>query len=98
MAHAVLLQPSHGTLHQDVRVCRHTLLANWFPVLKFSAVPICFGLQDDAVPVAIGQRLFEQLPAQDMVLTLVKDGDHRLARPQDIRLTLSTLDNLVQGL
>lgn len=55
-------------------------------------------LQDDAVPVAVGQQLFEQLPAQDMVLTLVKDGDHRLARPQDLRLMLSTLDGIVQSL
>lgn len=55
-------------------------------------------LQDNAVPVCIGQQLFEQLPAQGMVLTLVKDGDHRLARPQDIRLMLNTLDGLVHGL
>ena len=53
-------------------------------------------MQDDAVPVEVGKQLFEELPAQDMVLMLVKYGDHRLARPQDIRLLLSTLDDLVQ--
>lgn len=54
--------------------------------------------QDDAVPVAVGQQLFEQLGARDMALTLVKDGDHRLARPQDIGLLLHTVDTLVERL
>lgn len=53
-------------------------------------------VQDDAVPVAVGQQLFEELPTTDMVLTLVKDGDHRLARPQDINLLLRTVDSLVE--
>lgn len=51
--------------------------------------------QDDAVPVDVSQQMLAEVPAQDMVLSLVKDGDHRLARPQDIRLMLSTLDGLV---
>jgi hypothetical protein len=55
-------------------------------------------VQDDAVPVAVGQQLFERLPAKDMVLTLVKDGDHRLARPQDISLLLRTVDTMVDCL
>jgi hypothetical protein len=52
--------------------------------------------QDDAVPVSVSQRLFAQLPNPFMSLTLVKDGDHRLARPGDMLLMLSTLDTLVQ--
>lgn len=48
------------------------------------------------MPVAVGQQLFEQLPARDMVLMLVKDGDHRLARPQDISLLLRTVDAVVE--
>lgn len=55
-----------------------------------------YAMQDDAVPVEVAKRLFEELPAQDMVLTLVKDGDHRLARPQDIRMLLNALDELVE--
>jgi len=55
-----------------------------------------YAMQDDALPVEVGKRLFEELPAQDMALTLVKDGDHRLARPQDIRMLLNALDELVE--
>lgn len=47
------------------------------------------------MPVDVSQQMLAEVPAQDMVLSLVKDGDHRLARPQDIRLMLSTLDGLV---
>lgn len=47
------------------------------------------------MPASIGQQLFEQLPARDMVLNLVKDGDHQLSRPQDIRLLLSTVEDLL---
>jgi hypothetical protein len=50
--------------------------------------------QDDAVPVGVSEQVFELLGCEEMALTLVKDGDHRLSRPQDIRLLLSTLDNL----
>lgn len=52
--------------------------------------------KDDAVPASVSQRLFAQLPNPSMALTLVEDGDHRLARPQDIQLMLSNLDALVQ--
>jgi hypothetical protein len=53
-------------------------------------------VQDDTVPVATSQQLFEQLPASDMALTLVKDGDHRLSRAHDIQLLLSTISDLLQ--
>jgi hypothetical protein len=61
-------------------------------------LPLLLLPQDDAVPVDVGKQLFEQLQAQDMALTLVKDGDHRLARPQDISLLLHTVDTLVERL
>jgi pimeloyl-ACP methyl ester carboxylesterase len=31
----------------------------------------------------------------DVVLTLIEDGDHRLSRPQDVQLLLDTLDDMV---
>lgn len=47
-------------------------------------VHILQGMRDDAVPYAHALRLVEHLPADDVVLTLIRDGDHRLSRPQDI--------------
>ena len=51
--------------------------------------------QDDAdVPHGISLRLAERLRSGDIQVTLVKDGDHRLSRPQDIALLLRTVADL----
>ncbi len=50
------------------------------------AVRILHGQRDDVVPWRHGVRLLDTLTAKDARLTLIKDGDHRLSRPQDIDL------------
>ena len=52
-------------------------------------VHIIQGMEDPDVPYSHALRLIEHLPADDVVLTLVRDGDHRLSRPQDISLLLN---------
>ncbi|MFA7413163.1 MAG: alpha/beta hydrolase [Rhizobium sp.] len=47
-------------------------------------VHILQGMADPDVPYTHALKLVEFLPADDVVLTLVRDGDHRLSRPQDI--------------
>ena len=48
--------------------------------------------QDDAeVPPAISLRLADALRSSDVQVTLVKGGDHRLSREQDIALLLRTV-------
>jgi len=42
------------------------------------------GGQDSVVPWRHAFALIERLPADDVVLTLIQDGDHPLSRPQDI--------------
>jgi len=49
-------------------------------------VRVVQGMRDDAVPWPVALRLTESLSAEDVHLTLVKDGDHRLSRPQDLAL------------
>lgn len=48
------------------------------------AVHILQGMADPDVPYGHALRLVEHLPADDVVLTLIRDGDHRLSRPEDI--------------
>ena len=51
-------------------------------------VRILQGVQDEDVPWQHAVELVSCLARDDVVLTLVKDGDHRLSRPEDIdRLT-----------
>jgi pimeloyl-ACP methyl ester carboxylesterase len=47
-------------------------------------VRILQGAKDPDVPWQHAFALVHRLPADDVVLTMIQDGDHRLSRPQDI--------------
>ena len=47
-------------------------------------VRILQGAQDPDVPWQHAFALAHRLPTDDVVLTMIQDGDHRLSRPQDI--------------
>lgn len=54
-------------------------------------VRLLHGQDDEDVPPAISLRLAAALRSQDVQVTLVKGGDHRLSREQDIALLLRTV-------
>lgn len=60
-------------------------------------VHILQGMEDPDVPYSHALRLVEHLPADDVVLTLVRDGDHRLSRPQDIDLITNAVAQMTQA-
>lgn len=53
------------------------------------------GMKDPDVPFTHAQKLVEHLPADDVTLTLIRDGDHRLSREEDIALMLRAVQELV---
>jgi len=57
-------------------------------------VHILQGMEDPDVPHALALKLVQHLPADDVTLSLIRDGDHRLSRPQDIAMMLAALDGL----
>lgn len=57
-------------------------------------VVILQGMKDPDVPYAHAQKLVEHLPADDVTLTLIPDGDHRLSREEDIALILRAVEEL----
>lgn len=59
-------------------------------------VHILQGMQDEAVPYQHALKLVEHLPVDDVTLTLVRDGDHRLSRPQDLDLLIRTVSGLAE--
>lgn len=59
-------------------------------------VHILQGMQDEDVPYSHALTLVEHLPVDDVTLTLVRDGDHRLSRPQDLDLILRTVSALAE--
>lgn len=57
-------------------------------------VHIIQGMEDPDVPWQHAMRLVEHLPMEDVVLTLIRDGDHRLSRASDIEKILQSVDGL----
>jgi pimeloyl-ACP methyl ester carboxylesterase len=60
-------------------------------------VRILQGRQDPDVPWQHAFRLAERLPSDDVVLTMIQDGDHRLSRPQDIARIIAAVAELAEG-
>ena len=58
-------------------------------------VRLIHGQRDSDVPFDIALRLARHLRSEDVQVTLVKDGDHRLSRDADIALLLRTVAALV---
>ncbi len=55
-------------------------------------VRILQGVDDPDVPWGHAVELVARLAQDDVVLTLVKDGDHRLSRPEDIERLLAAVE------
>jgi pimeloyl-ACP methyl ester carboxylesterase len=53
------------------------------------------GQEDQAVPWRQSLMLAERLRSADVQIVLVKDGDHRLSRPNDIQLLIKTIESLL---
>ncbi len=60
-------------------------------------VHILQGMADPDVPYGHAVRLMEHLSGDDVVLTMIRDGDHRLSRPQDIAKLLEAAEALARG-
>jgi pimeloyl-ACP methyl ester carboxylesterase len=58
-------------------------------------VRLLHGLADESVPWQQSLKLADRLRGRDVTLTLVKDGDHRLSRDEDLARLARTLDELV---
>jgi pimeloyl-ACP methyl ester carboxylesterase len=73
---------------------RTRLLLN-APIAIDCPVRLLHGQQDPDVPWEMALRIAEQLNSVDVQVTLVKDGDHRLSRPQDLALLRRSLAALL---
>ena len=53
----------------------------------------CFH-RDPDVPWGHALELAERLKSDDVVFTLIKDGDHRLSRPQDLARLIAAVEEI----
>jgi hypothetical protein len=65
------------------------------PIPIEAPVRILQGGEDPDVPWRHALELAQAIKSRDLTFTLVKDGDHRLSRPQDIARLISMLEELV---
>lgn len=59
-------------------------------------VHVLQGMADPDVPYAHALKLLDHLPADDVTLSLVRDGDHRLSRPQDLDMLVRTVEGMIR--
>ena len=71
----------------------HLLLGAPIPIA--CPVRLLQGQRDEDVPWETALRIAERLAGQDVQVTLIKDGDHRLSRPQDLALLRRSLAALL---
>lgn len=86
--------PITHALIEDGR--KHLLLDK--PIELGCPVRILQGAQDMDVPYAHALKLVSCLAQDDVVMTLVKDGDHRLSRPEDLERLFGIIGELLEGL
>lgn len=75
---------------------RHLLLGE--PIPLDIPVRLLHGLGDESVPWRLSLRLAERLASRDVLVNLVKDGDHRLSKPAELALLAQTLDALTPSI
>ena len=65
------------------------------PIETGCPVHVIQGMRDEDVPWSHATRLMEHLAFDDAVLTLVRDGDHRLSRPEDIERLVRAVEGMI---
>lgn len=68
------------------------------PIAFDGPVRLLHGEADGEVPAWVSGRIAQLVRSADVQTLLVKDGDHRLSRAQDIALLTRTMDALMESL
>jgi hypothetical protein len=68
------------------------------PVPIEAPVRILQGAADPDVPWRHALELAQAIKGQDVVFTLIKDGDHRLSRPQDIERLIAAVEEALRSI
>lgn len=82
--------PITRALLEDGR--RHLMLGG--PIDPGCPVHILQGMEDPDVPWRHALALVERLPARDVVLTLIREGDHRLSREPDLARLVAAVEGI----
>jgi len=84
--------PTHPLFWQDAQ----NLLLLGKEIAIDCPVRLLHGQRDSDVPWQISMQLAEQLRSENIQLALIKDGDHRLSRDEDIALLIRQVWSLIE--
>lgn len=65
------------------------------PIDTFCPVHVLQGMADPDVPYTHALKLVSHLPADDVTLSLIPGGDHRLSRPQDLVMMIQAVESII---
>jgi uncharacterized protein len=74
---------------------RNHLLLNKENIDIKCPVHLIHGMQDTDVPFSISERLSSKITHQQVVLKLIKDGDHRLSRQEDLEIISNSISEII---
>jgi pimeloyl-ACP methyl ester carboxylesterase len=66
------------------------------PIAVHVPVRLLHGMRDHSVPWSTASRIAASLLSEDVTVKLIKDGDHRLSREQDLAILFDTVDELCE--
>lgn len=66
------------------------------PIHTHCPIHVLQGLADPDVPHTHALKLVSCMPSDDVTLSLIPDGDHRLSRPQDLDMLVKAVDGMVE--
>lgn len=84
--------PITANLLQDAK--KHLLLTKETITLK-CPIHLIHGMSDQDVPYTISQQALQKIDSQDVVLKLIKDGDHRVSRICDLEIICHSIEEIV---
>jgi pimeloyl-ACP methyl ester carboxylesterase len=79
-----LLMDNHTSSHQTIDI--------------HCPIHLLHGQRDNDISWKVSLKLIEHIATDDAILTLIKSGDHRLSRPQDVRRIIAAVDEMLHCL
>ena len=58
-------------------------------------IHLIHGMQDIDVPHSLSERAVAKISSNNVILKLIKDGDHRMSRPADLRIICNSIDEII---
>jgi pimeloyl-ACP methyl ester carboxylesterase len=77
-----------------IKDARQHILLNKSSIDISCPVHLIHGMQDIDIPYTISTRGAEKIKSNNVVIKLVKDGNHNLSRPQDLELISNSIEEI----